>query len=102
MHIPDEADSLCRKRQASDESGCRSVLNELLISLDGFTSNKDDRVLFIAATNAPHELDDAMLRRLPQRLLIDLPNSEQREAMIKKTFEDNKTRTYLSDEDIRY
>ena len=99
----DEADSIFRKRQGgNDENTYRSVLNELLIELDGFASQKKDRILLIAATNSPNDIDDAMLRRLPNRLLIDLPDSAQRELMVKKTLMDSHTANTLSNSDFKY
>ncbi|KAJ9579535.1 hypothetical protein L9F63_004794 [Diploptera punctata] len=79
----DEIDALASHRDASGEhEGSRRLKAELLIQLDGL-AHSDDRVFLLATSNLPWELDAAILRRLEKRILVDLPNIEAREAMIK-------------------
>lgn len=58
----------------------RGVLTEFMQEMDGLRSSKDDNVIVIGATNRPFDLDDAVLRRLPRRLLVDLPGEPEREG----------------------
>lgn len=60
-----------------------SVINQLLTCLDGFTPR--DGVIFIAATNFADSLDEAIKRpgRFDRIVHIDLPNNEEREAILK-------------------
>ncbi|KAM3716121.1 putative spastin [Dirofilaria immitis] len=69
---------------------------EFLIQMDGMLSSKDDRLLVIGATNRPDELDSAVLRRFPKRILIDIPNTAARLQLIMSLLEKTKTAFDLS------
>ncbi|VDP21347.1 unnamed protein product [Onchocerca flexuosa] len=69
---------------------------EFLIQMDGMLSSKDDRLLVIGATNRPDELDSAVLRRFPKRILIDIPNAAARLKLIMSLLEKTKTAFDLS------
>lgn len=80
----DEIDALFGARLGARESSGsiahRGVITEFMQEMDGLTSSKDDNIIVIGATNRPFDLDDAVLRRLPRRLLIDLPGEKEREG----------------------
>lgn len=54
---------------------------ELLIQMQGLINNSD-KVFVLAASNIPWDLDDAMLRRLEKRILVDLPSKLARKNMV--------------------
>ena len=45
---------------------------------DGLTTEEDTRIIVLGATNLPNALDPAVLRRLPKRYAVGLPNAVQR------------------------
>jgi len=81
----DELDALFGARVTTRESGGafahRGVITEFMQEMDGLKSLRDDNVIVIGATNRPFDLDDAVLRRLPRRLLVDLPGELERGGM---------------------
>ena len=81
----DEIDSLLSSRQSSDSSEeyTRKVKNEFMSSWDGLMTDENLRVVVIGCTNRPFDLDDAVLRRFSRKLLVDLPDAEQREKILK-------------------
>jgi len=80
----DEVESLCLPRGEGSESGAeRRVLSTILSELDGLADKGEDRfVLTIAATNAPWDLDDAVLSRFQKRIYIPLPDDNARRSIL--------------------
>ena len=79
----DEIDSIMSSRGSSQDEheGSRRMKTELLIQLDGL--QKNEGVFLLAASNTPWDLDPALLRRLEKRVMVNLPNKEGREYMIR-------------------
>jgi ATP-dependent 26S proteasome regulatory subunit len=80
----DEIDALFGARSSSRDTGGgfvhRGVITEFMQEMDGLKTSNTDNVIVIGATNRPFDLDDAVLRRLPRRLLVDLPGVNEREG----------------------
>ncbi|XP_020492650.2 katanin p60 ATPase-containing subunit A-like 2 isoform X1 [Labrus bergylta] len=76
----DELESVMSQRGGEHE-GSRRMKTELLVQMDGLAKS-NDLVFLLAASNLPWELDHAMLRRLEKRILVSLPSSTARQAMI--------------------
>ena len=95
----DEIDSILSKRSESENEATKRLKTEFLIQFDGLGSNTNARLLVIAATNRPMDLDEALLRRLPKRVYCGPLDEEGRFEFIKKVI--NRVETDLSDEDIK-
>ena len=85
----DEIDAVGRQRGTGlggshDER--EQTLNQILVEMDGFDPSLG--VIVIAATNRPDVLDPALLRpgRFDRRVVLDLPDVNEREAILKVHF----------------
>jgi cell division protease FtsH len=82
----DEIDAVGRARGVGLGGGNderEQTLNQILVEMDGFEPN--EKLIVIAATNRPDVLDRALLRpgRFDRRVIIDLPDRESREEILK-------------------
>ncbi|KAF4657716.1 Katanin p60 ATPase-containing subunit A-like 2 [Perkinsus olseni] len=85
----DEVDSILGKRGDNDHEATRRLKTEMLIQLDGIHEESGKgRVVVLAATNRPMDLDEAVLRRFPKRIYVPLPEPSTRAAAIKKLVKD--------------
>lgn len=100
----DEIDSLCSRRGSeSEHEASRRVKSELLVQMDGISSNSEDPskvVMVLAATNFPWDIDEALRRRLEKRIYIPLPNYEGREALLKINLREVKVDSSVNLSDI--
>ncbi|KAJ7721375.1 hypothetical protein B0H16DRAFT_1602728 [Mycena metata] len=91
----DEIDSLFRSRTSGDSDHYKSdIVNEFLQAMDGLQSaqkNREAGVVVVGATNRPFDLDEAILRRLPARLLVKLPDETQRKEILRVHLEGEAT-----------
>lgn len=90
----DEIDAVGRQRGAGlggshDER--EQTLNQILVEMDGFDQRVN--VIVMAATNRPDVLDSALLRpgRFDRRVTLDMPDINDREAILKVHAENKPT-----------
>lgn len=107
----DEVDSLLSERREGENEASRRLKTEFLLEFDGLGTDSEERLLIIAATNRPQELDEAALRyaaritgikkvccfavclfmkknllfcrRFPKRIYVSLPDPLTRETLLR-------------------
>ncbi|KAI3864546.1 hypothetical protein MKX03_017003 [Papaver bracteatum] len=80
----DEVDSMLGRRENPGEhQAMRKMKNEFMLNWDGLRTKDKERVLVLAATNRPFDLDEAVIRRLPRRLMVNLPDAPNREKILR-------------------
>jgi len=80
----DEIDNLASKRSGNTHEVSLQVLTQLLTELDGADS-ANDKLVFLAATNFPWNLDDALMSRIKEKCYVPLPDAAARRAIIEMT-----------------
>ncbi|TVT97607.1 hypothetical protein EJB05_57146 [Eragrostis curvula] len=80
----DEVDSMLGRRENPGEhEAMRKMKNEFMVNWDGLRTKDKERVLVLGATNRPFDLDEAVIRRFPRRLMVNLPDASNREKIMK-------------------
>ncbi|KAI3705877.1 hypothetical protein L1987_76126 [Smallanthus sonchifolius] len=79
----DEVDSFLGQRRTTDHEALTNMKTEFMALWDGFTTDQNARVMVLAATNRPSELDEAILRRLPQAFEIGIPDRKERADILR-------------------
>ncbi|KAL6986475.1 hypothetical protein U1Q18_019838 [Sarracenia purpurea var. burkii] len=87
----DEVDSFLGQRSATDNEVLANMKTEFMALWDGFTTDQNARVMVLAATNRPTDLDVAILRRLPQVFEIGKPECGDREEILKVILKDERS-----------
>lgn len=92
----DEIDAIGRQRDGQYGGGAGAdILNALLTEMDGFRNETVEMVFVLAATNFDVEgrgsrsLDPALVRRFDRKILVELPNKEQRRQFLMMKLADN-------------
>lgn len=92
----DEVDGFARQRTGSEFThNAEELLTTFLSEMEGFRSNENRPVIVVCATNygikaeedGEKVLDPAFVRRFDKRILVDLPDKEDREKLIRHYLE---------------
>ncbi|KAI9105161.1 hypothetical protein K1719_022690 [Acacia pycnantha] len=75
--------SMCQRAGCGEHEATRRIKNEFMTHWDGLLTKQDERILVLAATNRPFDLDDAIIRRFQRRIMVGLPSVETREIILK-------------------
>lgn len=78
----DEIDSFLGTRKSNEHEAVTSMKTEFMALWDGFLTDNNARVLVLAATNRPWDIDEAILRRLPRAFEVPLPDAQQRQRIL--------------------
>ena len=88
----DEIDAIGSRRTSNSgaETENNQTLNQLLVEMDGFSS--EETIIVLAATNRPEMLDKALLRpgRFDRQITIPVPDIRGREEILKIHAKDKK------------
>lgn len=100
----DEIDAVLGTRHTGEHEASGMVKAEFMTWWDGLksadTSGQAQRILVLGATNRINDIDDAILRRMPKKFPIYLPNASQRLKILKLMLKD--TRLDSSNIDLAY
>ncbi|KAL1464182.1 hypothetical protein WDU94_003854 [Cyamophila willieti] len=78
----DEIDSFLRARSSTDHEATAMMKAQFMSLWDGLATDNECVSIVMGATNRPNDLDPAILRRMPKRYAINLPNVEQRKTIL--------------------
>ncbi|MED6191502.1 hypothetical protein PIB30_000600 [Stylosanthes scabra] len=80
----DEVDSMLGQRtRVGEHEAMRKIKNEFMAHWDGLMTKPGERILVLAATNRPFDLDEAIIRRFERRIMVGLPSVESREKILR-------------------
>ncbi|KAL0710331.1 hypothetical protein Bca4012_017309 [Brassica carinata] len=84
----DEVDSMLGQRtRVGEHEAMRKIKNEFMTHWDGLMTKPGERILVLAATNRPFDLDEAIIRRI----MVGLPSIESREKILRTLLSKEKT-----------
>lgn len=80
----DEVDSMLGQRtRVGEHEAMRKIKNEFMTHWDGLLTKTGEKILVLAATNRPFDLDEAIIRRFERRIMVGLPTPVNREMIFR-------------------
>lgn len=90
----DEIDAVLGQRRSGEHEASGMVKAEFMTHWDGLASATVDggmqRICILGATNRIQDIDEAILRRMPKKFPVSLPNAAQRRQIFVLTLRDTK------------
>jgi len=80
----DEIDTLLSQRGNGINEIYQNVKGQFLQCMDGIMKKQENEIIIVGATNRKDSVDEAILRRMPNRYYIGLPNHDQRCSIFQK------------------
>ncbi|KAK8128308.1 ATPase [Apiospora sp. TS-2023a] len=91
----DEIDAVLGTRRSGEHEASGMVKAEFMTLWDGLTSANTRgvpaRICVLGATNRIHDIDEAILRRMPKKFPVSLPDKSQRLRILQLVLKDTKT-----------
>ncbi|RYC56114.1 hypothetical protein CHU98_g10097 [Xylaria longipes] len=91
----DEIDAVLGTRRSGEHEASGMVKAEFMTLWDGLTSANTRglpaRIVVLGATNRIHDIDEAILRRMPKKFPVSLPDKNQRLRILQLLLKDTKT-----------
>jgi SpoVK/Ycf46/Vps4 family AAA+-type ATPase len=90
----DEIDAVLRSRSSTDHEASTMVKAEFMTHWDGLLSTNSSgtpaQIMILGATNRIQDIDEAILRRMPKKFPINLPDMNQRKRILGLILKDTK------------
>ena len=90
----DEIDAVLGTRRSGEHEASGMVKAEFMTHWDGLASSTStgvpQRILIMGATNRIQDIDEAILRRMPKKFPVALPNGPQRAKILQLILKDTK------------
>ncbi|XP_031704709.1 outer mitochondrial transmembrane helix translocase [Anarrhichthys ocellatus] len=79
----DEIESFLRNRSSLDHEATAMMKAQFMSLWDGLDTSSTTQVMVMGATNRPQDMDPAILRRMPATFHVGLPNTRQRQDILR-------------------
>ncbi|KAK3678349.1 mitochondrial dynamin GTPase Msp1 [Recurvomyces mirabilis] len=90
----DEIDAVLGQRRSGEHEASGMVKAEFMTHWDGLASSTREggsqRICILGATNRIQDIDEAILRRMPKKFPVGLPNAGQRRSIFELTLRETK------------